>query len=356
MVLLSCWVSEGGIQHVNRSLIEFFKAYDKYDITVLILLDTQSDIESHIKHERSKILIKGFAGSKLRFSLRYTKELLSKKYDFIWFDHIHLAPLMIMAIFRRIKYALMIYGGDVLGRISVFQKIALYKAMHILSISKYTKEIAKRQSNIFKKAEICYLGLDIDVLSANTLRNECFTNKKTILIVARMDAKSSYSKGHRELLEAVILLKNRVPNLLLIMVGGGTEQNELKKFVKEKNIEDKVVFTGVVPTEKLYAYYRECDVFAMPSSGEGFGLVYLEAMAHSKPCIAGNVDAAKEVILHGKTGFCVDPKNINELADCLFLLLTNSELRIEMGKAGKKRYLENFTKQKFYTCFEKIIN
>ena len=126
MVLLSCWVSEGGIQHVNRSLIEFFKAYDKYDITVLILLDTQSDIESHIKHERSKILIKGFAGSKLRFSLRYTKELLSKKYDFIWFDHIHLAPLMIMAIFRRIKYALMIYGADVSGKISIFPKIALY--------------------------------------------------------------------------------------------------------------------------------------------------------------------------------------------------------------------------------------
>ena len=105
--------------------------------------------------------------------------------------------------------------------------------------------------------------------------------------------------------------------------------------VVEKKISNNVLFTGFVPDEKLHAYYEHCDVFAMPSRGEGFGLVYLEAMAYGKPCIGSNVDAAKEVISDGETGYCVDPDNIEELAERLFQLLIDSELRKKWGEQGK---------------------
>lgn len=362
VVLLSCWVSEGGIQQVNRSLLKLFAQFDACDVTVLVLLDQRADIEAAIQQnpDIKNLAIRGFSGNKLKFTLAYINKLLHKRYSFIWFDHINLAPFMIIARMFCIKYSMMLYGIEVLRPLSSIKKFALSKAKQIFSISNHTMTMAQNWSNVFKKAEVCPLGIDLQLtqpLSNNSVVEHEYVlrDRKTILIVARMDANEAYSKGHRELIEAVSLLKERLPVTLLIIVGRGTSQPIFEKLAEDKKIQDNALFTGFVPDKKLHAYYEQCDVFAMPSRGEGFGLVYLEAMAYGKPCIGSNVDAAREVISDGETGYCVDPDNIEELAERLFQLLTDSELRKKMGQAGQKRYLENFTEQKFHERFLRII-
>lgn len=361
ILLLSCWVSEGGIQQVNKSLLKLFAELKNRNISVLILLDNPNDINLAIQQNPKvkRLKIRGFSGNKIKFTLAYLKELLKRNYSFIWFDHINLAPFMILAAMRKIRYSLMIYGVDVWGKISVFKKIALRSAQHILSISKHTKEKAKQQADIFEKAEVCYLGTDLQLSSSFRNSNieeieSILRDRKIILMVGRISRNKSFSKGHQELIEAINLLKDKIPEVLLIIVGRGMSKDTFEKIVNKKKLNKNIFFAGFVSNEKLQTYYSQCDVFAMPSRGEGFGLVYLEAMAHGKPCIGSNVDAAKEIILDGETGFCVDPKNINGLAECLFQLLTNSELKMKMGKAGKKRYLENFTEQKFHDRFMRI--
>jgi len=362
VVLLSCWVSEGGIQQVNRSLLKLFAQFEDYDISVLVLLDQQADIESAIQQnpDIKKLKIKGFSGNKINFTLAYINKLLHKRYSFIWFDHINLAPFMIIANIMRIAYSMMVYGIEVLRPISSIKKVALSKAKKVLSISNHTKTMAQSWSNIFQKAEVCPLGIDSQLsqpLSNNSVMEHEYVlrERKIVLIVGRLSRDEAYSKGHQELIKAVALLKERLPEILLIIVGRGSFQPIFEKLAQEKKIQENVLFTGFVADEKLRSYYEHCDVFAMPSRGEGFGLVYLEAMAYGKPCIGSNVDAAKEVIADGETCFCIDPDNIEELSEQLFQLLTDSELRKKMGKAGQKRYLENFTEQKFHERFIRII-
>jgi glycosyltransferase involved in cell wall biosynthesis len=362
VVLLSCWVSEGGIQQVNRSLLKLFAQFENCDVTVLVLLDQQTDIKSAIQKNSNikKIKIRGFFGNKVKFTVAYLNELLHKRYSAIWFDHINLAPFMIIANIMRIAYSMMVHGIEVLRPLSFIKKVALSKAKKVISVSNHTKMMAQNWSNVFKKAEVCPLGIDLQLsqpLSNNSVKEHkhVLRDRRTILIVARMDANEVYSKGHQELIETVALLKERLPEILLIIVGRGSAKSMFERLVVERKIENNVLFTGFVPDEKLHSYYKHCDVFAMPSRGEGFGLVYLEAMAYGKPCIGSNADAAKEVISDGEAGYCVNPDNIEELAERLFQLLTDSELRKKMGKAGQKRYLENFTEQKFHERFRRII-
>lgn len=361
IVLLSCWHKEGGIQCVNKSILKFFSESDPFpEKTVLILLDNKLDIDQAVqsKPHLRNIEIQEFSGRKWKFSLVYLKNILFKKPDFVWFDHINLAPLMVCAAILNIPYSMTVHGIEVWRPMSLLQRIVVYKAKHIICPSGHTKKRAIRYSSVFKKASLCPWGLNIPKLSSSYNQTSVlgFGNRKTVLITGRMDMNEAYSKGHRELIEAVYILKERLPEILLIVVGRGSAKPVFERSVVEKKIEGNVLFTGFIPDEKIHTYYEHCDVFAMPSRGEGFGLVYLEAMAHGKPCIGSNVDATKEVISDGETGFCVDPDNIEELAERLFQLLTDSGLRKRMGQAGRKRYLENFTEQKFHERFLKLVS
>ena len=204
VVLLSCWVSEGGIQQVNRSLLKLFAQFEDCDVTVLVLLDQQADIEYAIQQNSNikKIKIRGFSGDKVNFAMAYINKLLVKRYSFIWFDHINLAPFTIIANIMRIEYSMMIYGIDVLRPLSFIKKLALSKAKKIISISNHTKIMAQKWSNIVKKAIVCPLGIDLKLPQAlknnSVMEHEYFfKDHKTILIVARMDANEAYSKGHQ---------------------------------------------------------------------------------------------------------------------------------------------------------------
>ena len=100
--------------------------------------------------------------------------------------------------------------------------------------------------------------------------------------------------------------------------------------------------------EKILHYYYECcKVFAMPSTGEGFGLVYLEAMQHGKPCVASAGGVASEIINDGETGMLVKPDDTLGLTQAIVKLLREETLRRMMGDAGRRRYLKYFTAEAF---------
>ena len=180
VVLLSCWVSEGGIQQVNRSLLKLFTKFDDCDVSVLVLLDQQANIEAAILQypNMKNLVIRGFSGNKIKFALAYINKLLHKRYSSIWFDHINLAPFMIIANIIRIKYSMMVYGIEVLKPLSSIKKLALFKAKKVLSISNHTMTMAQNWSNVFKKAEVCPLGIDLQKQGYLTFYNYYDRHKK----------------------------------------------------------------------------------------------------------------------------------------------------------------------------------
>ena len=109
-------------------------------------------------------------------------------------------------------------------------------------------------------------------------------------------------------------------------------------------------FTGFLSREALAERYAAASVFALPSRGEGFGVVYLEAMANGLPCVGSKGDAAGEVIVDGVTGLLIDPEQPATLRAALVQLLCDRALRCQLGEAGRARLSTHFTFARFHDC------
>lgn len=143
---------------------------------------------------------------------------------------------------------------------------------------------------------------------------------------------------------ALAKLANKHPDLCFEyrIVGEGPERGNLERLAKELNIDESVKFLGRLPYERTMLEMSEADIFSLPSWGEAFGIVYLEAMARGKPIIGCYQNGAEDIINDGEQGYLVEPQNIESLSRRLEFLMCNSELRIEMGRRGAKR-VKDFT-------------
>ena len=146
-------------------------------------------------------------------------------------------------------------------------------------------------------------------------------------------------KGHDQLIEAWPRVVALVPDAQLVFVGDGDDAPRLRRKAAESRAGTHILFTGFVPKATLDELYRRAALFALPSRGEGFGLVYLEAMTHRLACIGSVHDAAREVIVDGQTGRLVQQDDIDGLADTLTTLLIDEAQRRRMGDAGHVRLL-----------------
>jgi len=106
-----------------------------------------------------------------------------------------------------------------------------------------------------------------------------------------------------------------------LIAGRGDDQSRLEQLAAGAGVRDRVRFAGFVPTAELCAHYQLCDIFAMPSTGEGFGIVFLEAMACGKPVLAGDQDGSTEPLMDGQLGALVDPTDVPAIAAMLSDLL-----------------------------------
>ena len=129
----------------------------------------------------------------------------------------------------------------------------------------------------------------------------------------------------------------RWPNLQLVLVGAGDDREWLVNIARDSGVELHTHFLTDVTYRELSACYAAAEVFALPSRGEGFGFVYLEAMARAKPVVGGAHGGAPEVIEDGKTGYVVQHGDVPQLATSIDTLLANPELAKQMGARGRER-------------------
>ncbi|WP_217196468.1 glycosyltransferase family 4 protein [Streptomyces buecherae] len=149
-------------------------------------------------------------------------------------------------------------------------------------------------------------------------------------------------KGQDTLILALPRILSRVPDAVLLIVGGGPYRGELERLARETGVSDSVRFTGPVPGAELPAHYGAGDVFAMPCRTrrggldvEGLGIVYLEASATGLPVVAGDSGGAPDAVLDGETGWVVRGGSVEESADRIIALLGDPELRQRMGERGR---------------------
>jgi glycosyltransferase involved in cell wall biosynthesis len=129
-------------------------------------------------------------------------------------------------------------------------------------------------------------------------------NDLVLLTVGRMDSSERY-KGHDRILDALPSLVASTPNMRYLIVGQGDDRDRLARRTLQLEVADRVMFAGY--REDLADCYAACDLYVMPSTHEGFGIVFLEALASGRPVVAGGVDGSIEAVCWGELGFLCDP-------------------------------------------------
>lgn len=153
------------------------------------------------------------------------------------------------------------------------------------------------------------------------------------------------TKGLALNIQAVARLRHKYPDIRYIVVGGGPEEANLRALTKSLQVEDKVEFTGPVPNHQVPGLLGKAKVFSLPSTMEGFGIAYLEAMAAGLPVIACQGQGIADILVPGDTGLLVEPHNLEDLVRALDELLAEPERAGQMGARARKMALSQFSWQ-----------
>jgi len=214
---------------------------------------------------------------------------------------------------------------------AAFEKKNVQRADLVITTSQYS---AARTQELYELGhpprvvpELIDLAAWNDLLAKNT--GQANPGKFVVLCVCRFYPR----KRLNILLLAAKRLRDRIPGLEIRIVGDGPEAARLKNLCTSNQLDGVVKWLRDIPQSQLAKEYNECDVFCLPSVQEGFGIVFLEAMASGKSIVAARAGAAPEVVKHG---LLAEPDNDQSLADAIERLYLSSELRRTLGESGKE--------------------
>ncbi len=240
---------------------------------------------------------------------------------------------------------------------------ALRYADRILAVSNYTRDRLINEQNLDpNKISILPNTFDphrfqLGVKPAYLLeRYKLKPEQPVILTVNRLCNSESY-KGYDKILEALPQIRQVIPNVHYIIVGKGDDRPRLEQLIHQRQLQDCVTLAGFIPDSELCNYYNLCDVFAMPSKLEGFGIVYLEALACGKPTLGGNKDGAIDALCHGELGALVDPDDAKETAQTLIQIVQGNYPNplIYQPEVLRQKVIDTFGFERFKQTLAKLM-
>ncbi len=190
----------------------------------------------------------------------------------------------------------------------------------------------------WRKLHVLRLGVDPTLLLKvpNPKAREAVTLQA--VCIGRLVA----AKGHRTLLQALLLLRNHAVTMHLVLIGGGPEMPSLQEFVETHGLSDCVTFTQALSHDEALTYLHRADVFVLASFAEGIPVALMEAMALGIPCVSTYVAGIPELIQDGVQGLLVPPGNAQAFADALRTLAREEPRRLSMGVAARRKVIEQY--------------
>lgn len=353
----------GGIQRLNRQVclaLSQFSRREGHRVEFLSLMDHSVDVDDHFLE--GSVGIRCFDGSKLAFTAAVLQKL-STPLDVLYLAHVSLAPLgLIMRFFRpSLSYGVALYGVEAWRRLPFFQRCAVARASFLTSISDYTSERAV-ELNELPANRIHLVPPALDPLWNEVLGSACEEKSELslpsgpiILTVTRLAAHDNL-KGVDCVIRAMPAVIEAIPDAHYLVVGTGADVERLQSLARDEGVSDRVSFLGELSECDLRMCYEECDVFAMPSRKEGFGIVFLEAMFYKKPVIAGDHGGSREIVEDGRTGILVQHGDIESITEAILRVLSDRERASKMGLAGYRRLLSEYTYERFREKFLNLIS
>lgn len=277
----------------------------------------------------TRVRVLAARGSRWRFAAMAVGAGRVDERTLVVVQHLHLLPVALPLAWRGARLLLLLHGVEAWTPLRRLERAGCRAAWKIAAVSSHT---AAR----FRGANPDLADLPVDVCAPGLPRRGGARRTQGpapyALIVGRMASGERY-KGHDLVIDVWPRVRRAVPGARLVIAGDGDDRPRLADKAARLRLGDAVRFEGLVDDERLAALYRDAAVFVMPSPNEGFGLVYVEAMAAGTPCIVTR-GAAEEIVEDGATGLVVPPGDAAALERAIVRLLTRRDERERMGAAA----------------------
>ncbi|MHC5612008.1 MAG: glycosyltransferase family 4 protein [Nostoc sp.] len=361
-VFLEIFAQEGGIQSYIKDI---FRAYvglrQGYKAEVFLLRDSpdrlnpfeEENLKFHYFKNQSPDL------GRLQMVAALLKCLLQSRPQQVFCGHINLAVLVqILCQPLGIPYTVLTYGKEVWEPLKNQEHRALTSAAGIWAISRYSRDRTCLANSLNPKmVEMMPCAIDGDKFTPGSKQPELakkygLTGAKVLMTVARLWSGDIY-KGVDVTIRALPQIAQVFPEVKYLVIGRGDDQPRLAKLAKNLGVSDRVVFAGFVATEELIEHYRLADAYIMPSQ-EGFGIVYLEAMACGIPVLSGDDDGSADPLQDGKLGWRVPHRNPNAVAAACIEMLQGDDQRCD-GEWLREQAIALFGLDAFQQQLQKIL-
>jgi len=304
---------KGGIARFNQDFLTTLSSIPSVEIVALSRLP----LTPTLSPSRGEGRVRG--GGKMSYAFSALKALYTEgPFDLIFCGHLHLAPLA--AFFSKaakVPCWLQLHGIEVLEKPSFILCWAAKQAELVTAVSRYTRQKFLSWAEISPE-RVRVLPNTVDPKfqpgpkPEHLLKRYGLAGKKILLTLSRLSPQERY-KGQDRILNILPELLRKEPKAVYVIAGGGKDRARLEKMAHEKKLNGAVHFIGPVKESELVDHYRMADLFVMPSTGEGFGIVFLEAAACGIPVVAGSQDGSVDALLEGRLGSLIDPANGEEL-------------------------------------------
>ena len=355
-IFLEIFAQEGGIQayikDILREYLTLMRQYPSLNPTEVFLLRDGPDCANPLPpgpltFHYLKTLPAWKGRLKLAFSLLAC--LLQRRPQQVYCGHVKLLPL-IRALCQPlgIPYTALTYGKEVWETLPILERQALQQASAIWTISRYSRD-RLCQANKIEPPKVQILPCAVD--------GECFSpgekspalmakyglaEARVLMTVARLWSGDIY-KGVDVTIRALPKIVQTFSEVKYLVIGRGDDQPRLERLAQALGVGERVVFAGFVPTEALVDHYRLADAYIMPSQ-EGFGIVYLEAMACGIPVLAGEGDGSADPLQDGRLGWRVPHRNPPAVAAACLEILQGSDRRCD-GNWLRQQTLAHFSRK-----------
>ena len=360
--LFSEVLSTGGIQRAGRHTAAVLAAWaERRQVPVRFLSLNDPPALHRLCVGEWEFAVSGYGRKKLPFLFAVIGEA-RRRPALILAGHPHLAPIvgLMKLLAPAARTVVMTHGIEIWSPLKTLRRRALRATDCVLAPSTDTARcLAEVQGVAQEKISVLPWGLDpAFVVSSQdagpSVLPAGFPAGRVILTVGRWASNEGY-KGVDTLILALPALLRSAPDLWLVAVGEGDDRPRLEQLAAQAGVSEHVRFLSSLAQEEICACYARCEVFALPSGGEGFGLVFLEAMVHGKPVVGGAHGGTPDIIEDGATGFLVPHGDVERLTKTLHTLLSDTVLREEIGRRGREAVLRRYRFEHFAARLSEVL-
>jgi len=311
----------GGIALYNRDLAQALAADPRCEEIVMLPRVIRGQLEPLPDKVR---FVAAAAAGPAAYLREVVRQRRWERYDLVICGHVNLLPLARMIVADPL---LLTYGIEAWKPLrDPFSNRIVQRCRAVVTISEITCSRFVAWSHYKGPAHLLPNAIDLGLYGMGERRPDLaarygLEGKRVLLTVGRIVAAERY-KGFDEVLSVMPRLLERHPDLIYLIAGGGNDLPRLRRKAADMGISGQVVFTGSFPEEEKRDLYNLADVYVMPSRGEGFGFVFLEALACGVPAVGSRHDGGREALRFGQMGALVDPTSAAEIEEAIDNALT----------------------------------